>query len=302
MTIDVFGTRNGDWRAMKLLDGYTLTHEHLTIDLTPGDLGTSSFDELVSDLRLAYGHGVRNIIDLTNRSMGRDVAYVKRLSEATGINIVMSTGHYLECFSAPLIEGKSVDELAEQALHDLTVGMDGSGVKAGVIGEIAWSKPEAGELELRSWEAMARVARQTGAVVSTHPSRGIQQLPQAEFLIARGVAPERIQIGHIEFHPSDEALQKLLDLGVYIGVDMVGKAVGKGDEYRADLVAKLKSWGRLPQTMLSCDLCRKEDLRTCGGYGYAHLFEAFIPMLLQRGLTHDDIDLMLRENPRRLYA
>ena len=83
---------------------------------------------------------------------------------------------------------------------------------------------------------------------------------------------------------------------------MVGKRVGKGDEYRADLVAKLKSWGRLSQTMLSCDLCRKEDLRAAGGYGYAYLFETFIPMLAARGLAHDDIDLMLRKNPQRLYA
>ena len=71
---------------MELLDGYTLTHEHMCIDLTPGDLGTDSFTELCADLRELRRYGVRNIVDLTNQSMGRDAAYVRRLEEATGMN------------------------------------------------------------------------------------------------------------------------------------------------------------------------------------------------------------------------
>lgn len=51
---------------VKLLDGYTLTHEHMTIDLSDGDLGTTSFEPLVRDLKMAYDCGVRNIVDMTN--------------------------------------------------------------------------------------------------------------------------------------------------------------------------------------------------------------------------------------------
>ena len=78
-----------------------------------------------------------------------------------------------------------------------------------------------------------------------------------------------------------------------------GKTVGIGDEARADLVAKIKEWDGLSQVMLSCDICRKQDLKACGGYGYAHLFERFIPMLEKRGVTQGDIELMLCDNPRR---
>lgn len=275
-------------------------HEHMTIDLTPGDLGTDSFDELAEDLRMVYSYGVRNIVDLTNQTMGRNAEYVRRLSEATGINIIMSTGSYLERYIEPYVGPRTVEELTDDAVRDITEGIDGTDRRADVIGEIAWSQPEEGPLEKKAWEAWCTAALKTDAVVSTHPSRGIQQYPQARYLIDHGIRPERIVIGHIEFSPDDDTLMKLLDTGVTIGVDMVGKLTGKSDDFRADLVRKVKEWGRLKQLILSCDICNKPQLRVNGGNGYVYLFDTFIPMLKDRGITDDDIRLVLKENPERI--
>ena len=287
---------------VKLLDGYTLMHEHMTIDLTPGDLGTTSFALLCRDLKMVYDHGVRNIVDLTNQSMGRNPEYVKRLMDTTGINIILSTGYYLERYLGESVAGRSVSELTEQAMDDLTYGIGDTDYCAGVIGEIAWSHEGPFEMEKTAWQAMSAAALRTGAVVSTHPSRGIQQIPQAEYLIGRGIKPDKIVIGHIEFYPNDDSLKKLLKKGVYIGLDMVGKLGKERDEYRADTVRKVKDWGCLSQLVLSLDLCRKEDLRAAGSYGYVYLFDTFIPMLKERGITGEEIDLMLKENPARIFA
>lgn len=81
---------------------------------------------------------------------------------------------------------------------------------------------------------------------------------------------------------------------------MVGKEFGKGDEFRADFVRKIRDWGRLRQLTLSLDICGTEQLRSCGGYGYVHLFDTFIPMLKDRGITDSDIDLILHQNPVRI--
>ena len=287
---------------LKLLDGYTLTHEHMTIDLSPGDLGTASFDPLVRDLKMVYDYGVRNIVDLTNQSMGRDPEYVQRLMDATGMNIILSTGYYLERYIRDYIEDAAVSELSQQAVNDLSRGIGSSGLCAGVIGEIAWNHEGPGECEKKAWEAMSAAALETGAVVSTHPSRGIQQIPQAEYLIGRGIQPKKIVIGHIEFYPDDDALKSLLEKGVYIGLDMIGKLGRARDEYRADAVRKIKDWGFLSQLTLSLDICGTEDLKTSGGYGYVYLFETFLSMLKERGITQNDIDLILEVNPARLFA
>ena len=87
--------------------------------------------------------------------------------------------HYLDRYSKWAIEGKTIDELASEMLHDLQEGIDGTGVSAGIIGEVAWSAPEPTECELMMWEAVALVARKADSIVSTHPSYGVQQVPQA---------------------------------------------------------------------------------------------------------------------------
>ena len=186
---------------IELKDGYTLMHEHLTINLMPGDLGEADFDVLCRELTELYTFGVRNCIDLTNQGMGRNPDVLRALASATGINIIPSTGYYLEAYMPPDVRTRPAEELAAETVRGLTWGIDQEGYTAGVIGEIGWSAPEAGELECKVWEAMSIAAVKTGAVISTHPSIGPEQLPQAEYLIRRGIKPEKIVIGHSEFYP-----------------------------------------------------------------------------------------------------
>lgn len=287
---------------LKLKDGYTLMHEHLTIDLTPGDLGGADFDILCRELTELYTFGVRNIVDLTNQGMGRDPDVLRSLASATGINLIPSTGYYLEAYMPPDIRTRPIEDLAEEAVRELTWGIDEEGYTAGVIGEIGWSAPEAGKLECRVWEAMSIAAAKTGAVISTHPSIGPEQILQAEFLIERGIKPEKIVIGHAEFFPDEKALLALLDLGVNIGIDMIGQNGQDRDEYRADMVIMLRDWGFLSRVTLSLDLCEQQDLRQCGGFGYVHLFKSFLPLLRDRGITEDEIDLLLKRNPMRILG
>jgi phosphotriesterase-related protein len=287
---------------IRLKDGYTLMHEHLTIDLMPGDLGGTDIDILYRELTELYTFGVRNIVDLTNQGMGRDPDVLRVLASATGINIIPSTGYYLEAYMPPDIRTRPIEELAEEAVRELTWGIDEEGYTAGVIGEIGWSAPEAGEFECRVWEAMSIAAAKTGAVISTHPSIGSEQIPQAEFLIKRGIKPEKIVIGHAEFFPDEKALLALLELGVNIGIDMIGQNGQDRDEYRADMVIMLRDRGFLSQVTLSMDLCEQRELRQYGGFGYAHLFKSFLPLLRDRGITEDEIDLMLRRNPMRILG
>ena len=287
---------------IRLKDGYTLMHEHLTIDLMPGDLGGADFDILCRELTELYTFGVRNIVDLTNQGMGRNPEVLRNLASATGMNLIPSTGYYLEAYMPPDIRTRPIEELAEEAVRELTWGIDEEGYTAGVIGEIGWSAPEAGELECRVWEAMSIAAAKTGSIISTHPSNGREQIPQAEFLIKRGIKPEKIVIGHAEFFPDEKALLALVDLGVNIGIDMIGQNGQDRDEYRADMVVMLRDRGFLSQVTLSMDLCEQQELRQYGGFGYAHLFKSFLPLLRDRGITEDEIDLMLGRNPMRILG
>ena len=263
-------------------------HEHLTINLNPGDLGGTDIDIICRELTELYTFGVRNIVDLTNQGMGRNPDVLRTLASATGINLIPSTGYYLEAYMPPDIRTRPIEELTGEAVRELTWGIDEEGYTAGV--------------ESKVWEAMSIAAAKTGAVVSTHPSLGVEQVPQAEFLIKRGIKPEKIVICHAEFYPGEKALLTLMELGVNIGIDMIGQNGHDRDEFRADMVAMLRDWGFLSQVTLSMDICEQQELRQCGGFGYAHLFESFLPLLQDRGITEDEIDLILRRNPMRILG
>ena len=66
-------------------EGYTLMHEHITIDLSGVkkdlDCRLDCFDETVKEFQQLYEYGVRNILDVTNIGMGRDVDYIRRVEE-----------------------------------------------------------------------------------------------------------------------------------------------------------------------------------------------------------------------------
>ena len=114
---------------MKLADGYTLMHEHVTIDLSgvkkDEDCRLNCFEETVKEFKSLYGYGVRNILEVTNLGIGRDVGYIRRVSEETGINILVSTGFYKEPFLPDCVYGRSVEELASMMEQELTQGIDG---------------------------------------------------------------------------------------------------------------------------------------------------------------------------------
>ena len=70
------------------------------------------------------------------------------------------------------------------------------------------------------------------------------------------------------------------------------------DTERVKLIKLLIDKGYLNQILLSCDVCLKTCTRTYGGYGYDHLLTNIIPMMEDEGITQEQIDTMLKNNPQ----
>ena len=102
------------------------------------------------ELTELYTFGVRNFIELTNQGMGRKPDVLRALTSATGINIIPSTGYYLEAYMPPEIRTRTVEELTAEAVREPTWGIDEEGHTAGVIGEIGWSARRRENLNAKS--------------------------------------------------------------------------------------------------------------------------------------------------------
>jgi phosphotriesterase-related protein len=288
--------------------GITQPHEHILVDLygTVTVWNYSAFeDEALAAEELASftAAGGRSIVETTTIGIGRNPAGLRRISEATGINIVMGTGWYRQPVYPDYIARSSVDELADRLIGDIVDGVDGTGVRAGVIGEIGTEVDVLGPAQERVFRAAARAQRQTGVAITTHCQRtGRLGQEQIAILRAEGVAPDRIVIGHHGDKRHVDHELGLLEHGVYVQVDHVGFHDLQPDPQRARNVKAIIDAGYGDRLLISQDVCFPQHLEWFGGYGYGYLLTRFVPMLLEIGVTQAQIDALLVDNPARVLS
>lgn len=289
--------------------GPTLAHEHVLID---GWAMSRTYDAILDDeelaereLRLAAGSGVRTIVDCTSVGLGRRPDALARISRATGLRIVMGSGWYREAVHPPIIRESSVADLARILVAELEEGVEGSGIRAGFIGEIGTERHRISAAEERVLRAAALAQRATGVAIWTHTTNGGELgVEQVALLGEAGVPPERIAVSHVGDGVTFGRLAAIAATGAYLSVDNIGYEGGgyPSDDVRADNVARLAAEGHGARVLLSGDTCTRSALTAYGGAGYGRVFETFLPRLRSRGLDEADIDRMIVENPARLLA
>ena len=287
------------------MNGYTLMHEHITIDLSgvkkDTDCQLDCYAETVAEFKKLYEYGVRRIVDVTNDGMGRNPEYVTNVEKETGIRIVHSTGFYKEPFLPERVYTQSVQELADWMIGEIRNGIDG-GVRPGMIGEIGTSKNAMMEMEKKVFDASVIAAKETGLPIYTHTTLGTYAPEQAAYFKATGLPMDRIVLGHLDLCGDLDYIRRVLDSGICIGFDTVGKNNYFPDAKRVEFLLALEAEGRLDQIVLSEDLTRKSHLKFKGGIGYGYLFETFIPMVKAAGLKQESLDKMLIHNPARILG
>ncbi|MGQ0550083.1 MAG: phosphotriesterase family protein, partial [Armatimonadota bacterium] len=204
---------------------------------------------------------------------------------------------------------KTIDELAQGIIVELTDGVGATGIRTGLI-KASVSRPVLEGPEEKCSRAVARAQRATGATITTHTSAssrfeitgGNAGIPFLDLFESEGVDPRRVIIGHTDENADIRNLEALCCRGVYVQFDVIGKFHWMLDETRADLVMELVARGFADHLLFSTDRNRKFELRSWGGVGYAHLLTHFVPMLRNRGLPEAIIQRILVDNPRRALA
>ena len=126
--------------------GATMCHEHFIIDLDKvrhdGISMIETVEEVVPEIKLMMDLGVEAAIEVTTIDLERDVLKLKEICEKTGLKMVCSTGYYLSQFHPEWLNDATVEEIADVYIKELTEGIDDTGIKAGIIAEIASSPKE----------------------------------------------------------------------------------------------------------------------------------------------------------------
>jgi len=259
--------------------------------------------------------GGATIVDCTVPGIKRDVRQLRELSLRTGVQVIAGCGYYTYDTHPAAMEEWSPEEIAAQMVRDLTEGIDGTGIRAGVIGEIGAGEPIHPN-ERKVLLAAALAFTQTGAPVYVHTYPwGRTGLEITDLLLRRGVDPARVVICHTDVEPDPDYILALLQQGVWIEFDNFGKefdidpadrAFAGGifvtDRERIGVLQRLVTEGYAGQLLLTNDICLKQMLHAYGGSGYDHILRNVVPMMRDEGVPTEMIDRIIRENPKRLFS
>lgn len=264
--------------------------------------------------------GFKTVVDATPNECGRDPVLLKKVSEATGLQIVCATGYYNAETSGTGYwgfrshVGNPVDELTELFVHELTVGIWDTDIKAGII-KVASSYGEAiSDYEKMFFKAAANAQKETGAVIYTHTSNGTGAEAQADVLVSYGADPSKVVIGHMDNYIVPVLIERVLEKGFYIGLDRCGQTISSPtDEIRLYVLKELIKKGYENRIVMSQDsevffLGRKfsfpKNLLYAFGEDFSmeHIVDKYIPMMKDAGITDNQINKFLEKNPCRLFS
>ncbi len=286
--------------------GLTYTHEHLFgYSLNPKsdpDLRLDSESAAAYELTLFRMAGGQAIVEMSPCDYNRNPLVLRRLSEATDVHIVCVTGFIKGASADLLVENKNINELADAMIRDVQDGIDGTGIRAGII-KAGSSLNTITPNEEKIFRAAACAQRETGALISTHTEAGTMALEQIELLRSEGVPPERILIGHTDRKLDWDYHIAVAKTGVTLGYDQISKEKYFPDSQRVDFIIRMTKAGYGGQIALSGDLARRSDMVGYGGGpGYTFILWRILPWLRKQGLTETDIHTLMVETPKRLLT
>ncbi|MGH6880675.1 phosphotriesterase family protein [Hypericibacter sp.] len=327
--------------------GPTLMHEHLLIDARhlesrPDDpeaqaiykapyeptlLGRLVFDGMsnrdntvmddigsaVAEIAHFKKHGGSILDEVTSGGIGRDPKGLAEISRQSGVHVVMGASYYVEAAHPAEVAALDEGQLADKIATDVLVGADGTGIKAGIIGEVGCSWPLS-QAEIKVLRASAQAQKRTGASLSIHPGRSeAAPFEICEVLAKAGADLTRTVMCHTERTIFDrEKLSALARAGIVIEYDMFGHEFSyywpaphisaPNDGGRMDAIGYLVEQGFENQIVLSHDNDVKMWLSQFGGPGYGHILRNIVPRLIKRGIPEAMVQKFLVETPRRLLT
>jgi phosphotriesterase-related protein len=313
-------TVNGRIDAAEL--GLTLIHEHFFSSDEAVSVQWPHVRDREQEHQLALesaaavkSHGVRTVVEPTAMLLGRDVEASKRVADATGLQIVACTGIYTYDHLPQFLLNRSEDFIAGLFVHDIERGIQGTGIKAAFI-KCAADEPGVNERIEKIHRAAARASNRTGAPIMAHSRPASNTGPrQAEILLEEGVPADKIQIAHTGDTDDLDYIERLLETGVWIGMDRYGIDLYLPTDRRNATVLELLRRGYAERMFLSQDFDipiaagldwyppeMVEQFQAAGAatdWSMTFLFEGVIPVLREGGMTDAQLETMMVVNPQR---
>ncbi len=290
--------------------GVTLPHEHVLVDFIGADKVSKDRYDAGEAFRVALPHlqrikqlGCRSLVECTPAFLGRDPTLLRRLSQASGLQIITNTGYY------SAVEGKFLpahaytetpEQLAGRWLGEWRDGIDGTGIRPGFL-KISVDKAPLKDYNRKIVAAAALTHRESGLTVAAHTGNGAAALEEIAVLREHGVAASAFIWVHAQNETDPQVHREALRQGAWVSFD--GLSAENGEEYVGRLTA-LRQAGHLGKLLVSHDAGWYHVGEPGGGTYRPHdtLFTGLVPALRKAGFSARDVDQLLIVNPREAFG
>jgi phosphotriesterase-related protein len=299
--------------------GVVLVHEHVRFrDEAVANEWPGRYDEQLEldaalvAVRAAKERGVQTIVDPTAMFGGRDVNFMKRVADDTGVRIVACTGIYSYDYLPHYFENRDIDVMADHFVEDIEAGIQGTGIRAAFLKCAADAAGVTDNVE-KIHRAVARASIQTGAPIMAHSMPAVGTGPkQVDIFADEGVDLDRVQIAHCGDTEDVGYIEGLIERGVYVGLDRYGLEMFLPIDKRNATAAELLRRGHASRLMISQDFCASidwfppeaaEQFESSGAirnWSMTLVFDEVVPALRELGVMGDStFEEIFVENPRR---
>jgi phosphotriesterase-related protein len=277
---------------------------------TPDNLHLHDPAVAVAEMQSVAAAGGAMIVDLTIAGMGRRLTDLAEVSRQSGVAIAVGCGYYVEELHPPELAAMGIDEIAASIMADLNEGIEGTGIRPALIGEIGTNHPPT-ETEWRVVRAAGRAGAESGAAVNVHLSwRGADGLDVVAALVEEGMPADRVILSHMDenldrgYHDAVAATGCVIEFDTFGSEYLYSTASGARnptDPERLAALAHLIEIGAGDRIVVGCDIWTQGNLLRNGGCGYEHLFRRIEPALEWAcGADAATVQQIMVETPRRL--
>ncbi|MBN1858077.1 phosphotriesterase-related protein [Candidatus Bipolaricaulota bacterium] len=274
------------------------------------NLRQTDVDVAVREARKFRLNGGGTICDVSTAGLGRDPKALRQVALETGLNVIMGTALYVASSWTDQEKKMQPKEISQRLEADFVEGIGPLRVKAGILGEVGISDVE-NPLEVKSLQGSGMTQNRLGCPVLIHTpiweKKGNRIL---DILQESGCDLSKVALSHLDPTMDDyDYADSLAKRGAYIVYDQFGMHLMTtegiflpSDNERIRTVIEQVRRGNLERILISQDVCFKLCLTEWGGHGYAHILENIVPQLLRAGLSQEQIDVILIENPKRFLG
>ena len=290
--------------------GMTLMHEHVLVDFVGADKVSPQrynteevFQTALPHLKSLRAAGCRTLVECTPAYLGRDVNLLKRLARASGLHIVTNTGFYgaaNDKYVPALAREESAQQLADRWVREFQDGIDGTGIRPGII-KIGVDPGPLSEIDAKLVRAAAKTHLQTGLTIASHTGNGAAALEELELLKQEGVHPGAFIWVHAQTEGDGQLHLKAAQQGAWVEFDGIGEASA---EKHLQLVKGMVEQGFSDRVLISQDAGWYHVGEPKGGTyrPYTFAFANFVPLMRRAGVSTEQVRTLLIDNPRKALA